>query len=167
MPRIPDREPIGDRFTGILAKTDQSHILSLEPISTTEIIASGEFVVRYAIRYLGKPHLSIVPGLVALDYGDILTGEAAWDFLIHKSNLHPRADVLGYRNNGEDEMIVIKKLDLALPIETLVYVDSEATIPLASINALIAPPDTDTIPARMTNYLPRYDTLDDWRTNHE
>lgn len=167
MPSIPDRDPITDHFTGILAQIDNHLILSLESLPATTVVASGELTVRYGIRYLGKPHLSIVPGLVALDYGDMLTGEKAWDFLLKKSNLHPRADVIGYRNDGEDEMIVVKNLDLALPVDVLIYSDDTATKPIASANALIASPDVDTIPARVYDYLPHYDTLDDWRKTHE
>lgn len=164
MPTIPEREPIGDPLSGVLLRTEGAHLLSLAPLPDAEVIASGRFTLRYAIRYLGKPHLSIVPGLLALDYGDMLTGEDAWTFLMKRSNLHPRADVLGYRNDGQDDMIVVKWLDLAQPIEVLAYADNSATMPIASVEALIALTDADIAP-RIRRYLPCFSSLEDWRAN--
>lgn len=162
MPRrqpIPERAPIGDAFTGVVHQVDDdTQVISLQPLADIPIVAQGQFVMRYGIRYLGKPHISVVPGLVALDYGDMLTGEEAWDFLLKRSNLHPRADVLGYRNDGADEMIVVKWLDMVLTPEVLVYADDSATKPLAKPVALIAE-STDDIAPRLTDYLPVYPTL--------
>jgi len=162
--KIPDREPIGDAFSGIILKYDDQYALTSDPLQVggLDILAQGNFMVRYGVRYLGKPHLSIVPGLVALDYGDMLTGEEAWHFLLKKSNLHPRGDVLGYRNDGTDEMITIKLLDLALDLEALVYADEIATKPLASVTGLITPTDK-MIPPHMKEYLPYYQTNQDWK----
>lgn len=123
--------------------------------------------MRCAVEYLGKPHLAIVPGLVALDYGDILTGEAAWDFLLRRSNLHPRADVIGYRTDGADDMTLVKLLDLARPIQVWVYPDAAAVKPLARALALIAGPDAvDTVSPRLLAYLPRFASLTDWQAAH-
>jgi hypothetical protein len=102
-----------------------------------------------------------VPGLVALDYGHMLTGEDAWNFLLKRSVVFPRADVLGYRNDGADDMIVVKQLDLAEPIDVYVYPGATATIPVAHPTSLIAPADAQVAP-RLLEYLPRYDTIDDW-----
>lgn len=162
-PTIPEREPIYDVFLGTLIKWQATHALTVEDPHHTETVATGQLIVRYGIRYLGKPHLSIVPGLVALDYGDMLVGEAAFEFLLNKSNLYPRADVLGYRNDGRDEMIVVKQLDLVLPLEVLVYSDVTAAMPLASVTALIAPASTPTTD-RLKRNLPQYETLEDWQS---
>lgn len=166
--QIPDRQPPQDSFNGILARADGRYLLTCRELDHVETIGTGTLVVRYAIRFLGKPHLSVVPGLVALDYGDILTGDTGLEFLLKKSNLHPRADVVGYRNDGTDEMIAVKKLDLALPVEILAYSDSETNIPTASISALIASPEEigiHAVPERLLHYLPVYSTLDDWCEN--
>lgn len=162
MARIPQRQPIGDAFTGCVLTCDGAHLLADAPYSGADVLASGAFVVRYGARYLGKPHLSIVPGIIALDYGDMLTGDDAWTFLYKRSNLHPRADVVGYRNDGSDEMINVKYLDLALTPEVLVYADESATAPLARPAALIAAADV-AIPARLLDYLPRFTSLEVWR----
>lgn len=158
---IPERQPIGDAFSGVVLQIGERQALALTAQAGAQVVASGNLVVRYAIRYLGKPHLSIVPGLVALDYGDMLTGEDAWNFLLKRSVVFPRADVLGYRNDGVDDMIVVKQLDLAEPIDVYVYADTTATVPCAHPTALIALADTPVAP-RLLEYLPRYDTLDDW-----
>ena len=163
---IPERDPVGDNFTGSLLKIGDSYLLALGSPPNLETIMNGALMVRYAVPYLGRPQLSIVPGIIALDYGDMLTGEEAWIFLTQKSNLHPRADVVGYRNDGHDDMIVVKKLDLAMPVEVLVYADANATQPLASIDAVIAP-ETAPIPKRLNNYLPRFDTIAAWQADRE
>jgi hypothetical protein len=159
MAAIPQREPIGDPFTGAVLEMNGKHLLALE--ADENAIHAGAMIVRYGIRFLGKPHLSIVPGLLALDYGEMLTGEAMWTFLLKKSNLYPRADVVGYRNDGTDDMIQVKWLDLALPVEPLVYLDAAATRPAARPVALIAPPDAP-LPPRLSEYLPRYDSTAAW-----
>jgi hypothetical protein len=163
--RIPEREPLGDAVEGALIREGEAALL-VSPAEGLpegfEPLAVGGFVVRYAVPYLGKPQYSIVPGLVALDYGDMLTGEKAWNFIYKRSNLHPRADVFGYRNDGADEMISVKWLDLVLPVEVLLYRDSAATLPLAKLDAIIS--SHETLPSRLMDYLPHYETLERWRT---
>lgn len=161
---IPQRDPIGDPFQGTVLGFQEKHFLATTHLPGTDLLASGDFVVRYAVRYLGRPHISIVPGLVALDYGDMLTGEAMWSFITEKSNLHPRADVVGYRNDGTDEMIVMKKLDLAQPIQPLVYASGTATEPIAAPVALIVPGQTN-LPARLVKYLPIFESLAGWQSS--
>jgi hypothetical protein len=143
----------------------QAQALSRAPQAGVDVLGSGNLVIRYGVRYLGKPHLSIIPGLVALDYGDVLTGEAAWNFLLKRSNIHPRADVFGFRNDGVDDMIVVKLLDLAQPVDVFVFANETANMPYAQPTALIALADA-AIPPRLLEYLPRYDTFTDWQ-NHD
>lgn len=164
MPAIPERDPIGDLFTGFVVQSHDAQALATSLTPDITPLARGELVVRYGVQYLGKPHLAIVPGLIALDYGDMLTGAAAWEFLLNRSNLHPRADVIGYRNDGADDMIPIKWLDLAQPIEVLVYADATATRPLAHPTALIAPAAVEVAP-RLREYLPVFETLADWQAH--
>ncbi len=159
---IPERRPVGDRISGHLVQFAARMVLSAAQLNSGEPRAAGEFVLRYAVTYLGKPQFSIVPGLIALDYGDILTGEEAWDFLLKRSNLHPRADVVGYRNDGVDDMIVIKWLDLAQPVQVLAYADDHATQPIGQIQALIGF-DRAALPQRLMDYLPHYPSLTDWQ----
>ncbi len=159
---IPAREPLGDAFAGVVAALDSTQWLALHPLDGSQTSFEGTFIIRYGLRFLGKPHLSIVPGLVTLDYGDMLVGAVAWDFITRRSNLHPRAEVFGYRSDGRDEMMYVKNLDLALPVEVLVYPDAQAATPIARPVALIAP-ETTNLPPRLLQYLPRYDTLAAWR----
>lgn len=162
MAAIPQREPISDPFTGVVSEVDGKHFLSQAPLEGANVLHTGAMIVRYGVRLLGKPHLSLVPGLLALDYGEMLTGEAMWEFILKKSNLYPRADVVGYRNDGSDDMIQIKWLDLALPVEPLVFSDASAIKPRAYPLALIAPPDVQ-LPPRILEYLPHFDSLTAWQ----
>ncbi len=159
---IPERQPIGDLFTGVILQYGTEQLLASAPQPNIEITFSGTFVVRYGIRFLGKPHQSIVPGLVVLDYGDMLTGEEAWEFLLKRSNLHPRAEVVGYRNDGNEDMVFLRTLDFAVQPQVLIYVDESANKPLANPTALITQA-TDSLPARLPAYLPLYSTFSDWQ----
>lgn len=173
MPRqqIPQRQPISDSFSGVLflveTATQTWGFLGLE---APPGIAphKKDFIIRYGVRYLGKPHISIVPGLVASDYGDMMVGEMAWGFIYKKGFAFPRADIIGYRNDGTDEMMTMKFLDIAIPPQVLVYPDEQATTPLMPITALIAPLDAaKTFPPRLLDYLPRFDTIEDWNINEQ
>lgn len=162
-PPIPERQPIADRFSGAVVQAGDQQALIIQP-GPAPVVWAGPCLVRYGLRYLGKPHLSIIPGLVVLDHGEMLTGEAAWDFLTRRSNRYPRAEVFGYRNDGQDEMMLVRALDLALQPEVLVYVDERATRPVARPTALIATVDeVAALPARLTSAMARFDTLEDWQ----
>ena len=162
-PTIPERQPVGEWFGGALVQAAEQFALIVNP-GPAPVFRAGPLVVRYGIRFLGKPHLSIVPGLVVIDYGDMLTGEPAWEFLTQRSNRYPRAEVFGYRNDGRDEMMLVRALDLALSPEVLVYADNTATAPLARPTALIATEtEAAALPARLTGALARYESLEDWQ----
>jgi hypothetical protein len=164
MPRpvIPERQPVSDAFPGAAVQNGGRQALAFEA-GASEVLWAGPCLIRYGVRYLGKPHLSIVPGLVALDYGELLTGEAAWDFLLRHSNRYPRAEVFGYRNDGRDEMMLVRALDLALAPEVLAYADAAATAPVARPTALIASEaQAATLPPRLSEALSRYETMEDW-----
>lgn len=158
---IPPRQPIGDTFTGCLVSAGDRYALAGTPDPALTLVIAGTLIIRYGICFLGKPHLAIVPGLIALDYGEFLTGETAWDFLLKRSNLYPRGEVFGYRADGRDEMMYIKNLDLALPVHVLAYADDAATRPLARLSTLIAPA-ADTLPPRLLHSLPHVESAPAW-----
>lgn len=160
---IPEPAPVEDRLTGALIRAGAQTALATAFASGMDAVASGDFIVRYAIHYQGKSHLSIVPGLVVLDYGDMLTGEAAMSFLIERSNLHPRAEVAGVRDDGSEDMVFVRQLDLARPLEVLVYADAPARVPIARPSALIGP-DGDAFPLRLRNALPLFPTTAAWQS---
>jgi hypothetical protein len=96
----------------------------------------------------------------------MLTGEEAWTFLTKRSNLYPRAEIFGYRNDGRDEMITVKNLDLALPNEVLVFSDEAAITPTAKPTALIASDDQAiALPPRLLESLPRYTASAEWQVH--
>jgi hypothetical protein len=164
---IPPREPIADVFNGVLLEAEGQHLLAEQVVPGAAVIASGPLIIRYGARFLGKLHISIVPGLIALDYGAFLTGEEAWSFLTEKSNRFPRSEVIGYRNDGVDDMVTIKTLDMVPPPMVLAYDSASATKPLASVDALIAPENLPAdIPPRLATSVPRYSTLADWQAAH-
>lgn len=165
-PNIPPRTRFGDSFEGSLCNIAGTLLLAQAPIEGSETLHRGSLLLRYGIEYLGKPQYSIVPDLVALDYGDGFSGEEAWDFIYKRSNLYPRADVFGYRNDGVDDMIVVKKLDLMQAVHVLAFAHESSTMPLAKVTALIAT-DTSAITPRILTYLPHYASLADWQAQHD
>ncbi len=158
MAAIPERVPVSDRFRGVIVQAGGAAALAVAAPPDAEVIASGEFTLQYGARFLGKPEQYIVPGLVVLDYGDMLTGEDAWNFLWHRSNLHPRAEVVGQRDDGREDIVFFRVLDLSLPPHVLVY-DGAALV--ARVTALIAR-DTTGVPPRLLEFLPCYPTVEDW-----
>ncbi len=166
MTTVPERQPVADPFQGHVLKVRDTYLLVREALQAGELVASGTLVVRYGVQYLGKPQLAIVPGLIVLDYGEMLRGEEAWEFLLKRSNLYPRADVLGYRSDGEDDMIPVKWLDIAQPSHVLVYAEASATQPLAQVHALIAA-SVEGIAPRLLDALPHYPTLNDWQAAYD
>lgn len=162
--RIPERNPLGDPFSGSLLRVGEAHAITPQIIDSS--LAKGTFIIRYGVRFLGKPNISVVPGILALDYGEMLTGEEAWSFIFNKSNLYPRADVVGFRHDGEDEMIALKHLDVALTPDVLIYTDSTANQPVARVDAIIATQEqAENLPARIVQYLPRFNSIEEWKTN--
>lgn len=133
------------------------YVLSAQPLLGTDIVSQG-VVLRYGVRLLEKPFQSIVPGLIALERGELLTGVTAWDFLFKRSNLFPRAEVFGYRDDGKDDMLTVKRLDLAITPKVLAYPDDSATVPLAEVSALIG--DADAFPARALEFGQLFDTVE-------
>lgn len=158
MRRIPPRVFVSDTVTGHLWRGTAKNCLSLAPLEGAQ---AGTFNLRYGVVLLGRSYLSIVPDLIALDYGEALNGEAALDFLLNKSNLYPRADVFGYRDDGVDDMLAVKTLDLMHPLRVWAYASEKDTHPIAQVHALIAP-TSDDLPARLAGTLPVYPTFEAW-----
>ncbi len=158
---IPAREPINELLSGTVSRVDGSFFLSSSVLPQADLIVQGEIALRYGIPYLFKPQWSIVPDLVVLDYGETMTGELAWDFLMMNSHLYPRSDVLGWRNDGADEMVPLKQLDFDSPYDVFVYRAPEDREPVARLSALIEN-ESDGFPERLLRHLPRFPSLDDW-----
>jgi hypothetical protein len=159
---IPEQRPIGDGFTGKVIQLGGVYVLGTAALPEGEVVAEGSFVIRYGVRYAGKLQVSIVPGLVVMDYGDMLTGEEAWNFLVNRSNLYPRSEVVGYCNDGSEDMVFIRALDMAVAPEVLVFADDKAIKPLYHPVGLIAV-NPEGLPERLLKYLPRYPTLSAWQ----
>ena len=158
------RQPISDIVDGLVTRLPDGALLSDAPLGAGETLAQGEITVRYGIALLGKPHRCLVPDLVVADRGEILTGEAAWHFIMERGHLFPRADVLGYGGDGADEELFLKELDLALPFAVFAYRDAADTLPLARLDALITA-EADSFPKRLLEHLPRYPQLSAWRAD--
>ncbi|MCY4466419.1 MAG: hypothetical protein OXE46_12870 [Chloroflexi bacterium] len=158
------RLPISDSVRGLLMRLDDCWLLADHALVGGRVAAQGELILRYGISILGKPQFTIVPDLVVADRGEMLIGEAAWQFIIERGHLFPRADVCGRFEDGADEMLFLKQLDLALPFAVYVYADAADVKPLARIDGLVAR-DASAFPERLLAHLPNYSRLADWRAD--
>lgn len=161
---MPEREPISERVSAAVTRVDGGALLSHSSLAAGDELAQGGLTLRYGITYLGKPQLSIVPDLVVADYGEMLVGEAMWQFLMQSAHLYPRADACGLDRDGNEEVIVLKQLDFDHPYDVFVYRERKDRIPLARLSAVIASEQTH-FPQRLLAHLPRFDSLDAWRAH--
>ena len=159
---LPQRQPINEFVTGVITRLEGAYLLASDALPGGQPIAEGALVLRYGIPYLGKDQLAIVPDLVVLDYGQTLTGEAAWDFLMESCHLYPRSDALGFRHDGVEDMMTFKQLDFDSPYAVFAYRDAGERAPFCRLSALIAT-QSDAFPDRLLKHLPRFVSLDDWR----
>ncbi len=159
-----ERQAIADIVHGVVTRLHHGALLSQDMLGEGEILARGEFTIRYGITLLGKPHLVIVPDLVVADRGEMLTGETAWQFIRERGHLFPRADVLGHRGDGADAAHFLKELDLAHPFAVFAYREAADIVPLARLDALIVS-DASNFPKRMLEHLPCYAQLAAWRAD--
>ncbi len=157
------RQAVSDRFEGSVTCLDGVALLTTLASAPGELLASGPLLSRYGIVCLEIPQLCIVPELVVLEYGEQLSGEDAWDFLLHHSNLHPRAEAHGYRDDGIEDQLRVSRLDLAQAPRVLVWRQEDANnaLPLARPQALIGA-NPDALPERLRQYLPCHPTFIDW-----
>ena len=94
----------------------------------------------------------------------MLTGERAWDFLMKSSHLYPRSDVLGFRNDGADEMVVMKHLDFDSRYDVFAYQNVNSDRPICRLDAIVGA-HKDTLTDRLYEHLPRFDSLKSWLTH--
>ena len=163
MPKIPDPELIGDTLSASLLQDAAGLVLALGALPpgldpARVIRPAGPLTVRYAIAYLQR-EAAIVPGLFVSDMGDMRVGREAWDQAIEQTNLHPRADILGLRDDGQDDQVVLKNLDFGRPISVLVYATPEDRLPLGRLAAYWAASESVEVPDLLAEYLPRLERL--------
>lgn len=119
------------------------------PPAEVTILAEGELVLRYGIEVQRTPD-AIIPGLFIAESGATKTGREAWDWLWHKFQLYPRAEVIGLRSDGAPAHLYVRDLDFGYPPRVLVYAETEATVPLASLTTLLTP---ENAPELLRKYL--------------
>jgi len=161
MPLPDGAQPVTDCVKGALTHIDGAVLLSRQPLLPAgEELAYGALFLRYGIPYLRAPYV-IIPGLVVADYGEMLSGEQAWDFLRISAHLHPRADLCGWRSDGSVDMLPLKHLDFDRPYAVFAFTADADTQPLAAVQAGIDPDPAWT--PRLHKHLPFYCSLKAWR----
>lgn len=132
---------------------DSGLILSLPPIyppPQADLVCQGEVVLRYGIELLHSPHC-IIPAYFESENGAIRKGRAAWDFIWAKSQLYPRADVIGWRSDGQPLALLLKDLDLSEAVSIWAYADPHTPQPLGRIHRLDCLPETP-LPELLARY---------------
>lgn len=165
MYRLPPRQPVQDVIHGVVLRAFDRLFLASEALADAELVASGAIAVRYGIVYLGRAYHAIMPELVALDTGGGFAGEEAWNFLFEQSNLFPRADVIGFREDGVEDMVTVKSLDLMYPVRAFAFFPADDPTNLGQLSALLgAIPDE--WPPRLVSALDAYPDLATYKTKH-
>ena len=155
---------ISDRLDGRLVLVGGVPLLTTLHLPVGEDLARGPLLLRYGLVCLESPQHCLVPGLVVMEYGEQLDGEAAWEFLLRHSNLHPRAEVFGRRDDGIRDQLRVSRLDLAQEPRVLVWrqADADARLPLACVADIICS-QPETLPARARQFLSVHNTFEDWQ----
>ena len=158
------RLAISDRLDGRLVLLDGIPLLTTQPDPPGEVLAAGPLLLRYGLVCLETPQHCLVPELMVMEYGEQLNGEAAWDFLLRHSNLHPRAEVFGRRDDGCEDQLRVSRLDLAQAPRVLVWPQAaaDALQPLARVTDIVCS-EPDSLPDRPRQYLSLHATFADWQ----
>ncbi len=164
------REALEEHTFGALTQLNHQVVVSHEPLGIGEPLYHGQITFRYGVRFLGKTHYSIIPELIVLDYGTMMNGVEAWEFLLNKSNMYPRAEIFGHRHDGVDDIITIRQLDLALPIVVFAFTHPVQDQPFAQLSAWIAPSNSSShisLPPYLIKYIPVFETIAQWQKTLE
>ena len=157
MSPLPELEYIGHNLVAGLYRVGANVVLACDNppgFAPDEVLrAHGPLVIRYALPYLYSEN-AIVPGLFASEYGALLVGREAWDYTMTHNNLHPRADLLGMRTDGQRDQVMLRELDFGRGVEVWAYASQKATQPLMRVTALQAATSAD-LPDLLLAYLPR------------
>ncbi len=158
MPAIPEPQLVGDTLEAALLQLESGVVLALGTLPPTlppgaVLRARSPLTIRYAWAYLYREEV-IVPGLFAAEYGAILVGRAAWDYALQHSNLHPRADIVGLRSDGQRDQVMLRELDFGQPVTVLAYDAPDARHPLARLSAYWAGPGAPSVPDLLRDCLP-------------
>ncbi|MBK9123897.1 MAG: hypothetical protein IPM16_12385 [Chloroflexi bacterium] len=144
------------RLPGAVIRHGGRFLLLAAPSPDGEALARS-VVIRYGVRYLEKHFLSLVPGLIALERGEMFTGRRA-RFRRQTQQRIPAPRSTATSSDGADEMKTVKWLDVAEPLMVLAYASATDASPVAVIDVLVGPEGA--FSARMLAALPRYDSLD-------
>lgn len=126
---------------GVLWRNMQEIVLTLGDSEVEgKVLAQGEVVVRYAIPFLARPQLAVVPCLFVSERGAILKSWQAWRFVHENFQLYPRAEIMGLQSNGDDAQVFLRELDFGSPSRVLAYASLEQRLPLGQVSRLIRKP---------------------------
>jgi hypothetical protein len=96
----------------------------------------------------------VIPGLFFSEKGAALTGREAWDYMQHRFQMHPRADVVGLHANGTLAQVFLRELDWGAAIRVFVYDSVETRAPHAELKRLVIGPNAPPLPELLSRYLP-------------
>ncbi|GIK64094.1 MAG: hypothetical protein BroJett018_18880 [Chloroflexota bacterium] len=138
------KDLVQDPIQGQLWKTDVGIILVMGDVSlpnhltaSATLLAEGDFIVRYAIPYLGMSHLSVVPSMFVSERGAVLTGWTGWNFGVGNYQLYPRAEFYGLRSDGEKAQAYLRELDFGADLRVLAYHKNNDLLPITQVDYLI------------------------------
>ncbi len=156
---IPSLELVGESVDGAIYDLPGGMTLAIgivpEALAARHPVVTGALTIRYAMPFIFPATEAVVPGLFAAEKGGILVGREAWDYIQGHFQLHPRADVIGLRPNGQQAQAFLRELDFGAPVRVLAYDRPDSTTPRAELSALVIGVDAPAVPELLARYLPR------------
>ena len=162
---IPSPEQVGESLDGAIYDLPRGTALVIGAVppalAARQPVAMGALTVRYAMPFIVPTTEAVIPGLFAAEKGGILVGREAWDFIQGHFQVHPRADVIGLRPDGQQAQVFLRELDFGAPVRVLAYDSPDATRPCAELSALVIGVGAPAVPDLLAQYLPvkRLDAL--------
>jgi hypothetical protein len=160
MPQIPDPVYVTEKVAGHVIDLGTKKLLVIGAIPSDlanyPALISGEIVIRYGIGTFVPMGDAVIPGLFAAEYGGMLVGREAWDYIQKNFQMHPRADVVGILLNGQKTQKFLRELDFGIPVRVFVYRNESETIPLTELSNLYVGAQSETVelPELLRMYLP-------------
>ncbi len=156
--RIPDPEYITDTVDGAVYRLPGGVALVVgvvpDALKSQTPILKGSLTIRYGLAFLMPSTDALVPGLFAAEKGGMLVGREAWDYIQQHFQMHPRADILGLRMNGQPAQVFLRELDFGVPVRVLVYDGPAAATPTAAADALVIGDNAPALPDLLATHLP-------------
>lgn len=155
---IPEPEYITETVEGAVFDLPGGAVLVVgavpEALASRPARARGTLILRYGIPMNSPVAEPVIPGLMVGERGGALVGREAWEFMMNRFQMFPRADVVGFRPGGAEAQVFLRELDFGAQVRVYVFESTEARKALAEVTALFRGEGVPELPEMLTRHLP-------------